>query len=109
MLFVRFADADRSSRTHSLHVVELGGTLWNDRIVFRNYLRSHPRAVDEHARLKHALAERFRDDREAYTRAKAEFISSTLEREERRERREVERSVRRCERMYLSGRHSRGV
>jgi GrpB-like predicted nucleotidyltransferase (UPF0157 family) len=48
-------------------------------LVFRDYLCSHPEAAVEYARLKHALAERFRDDREAYTRAKAEFISSVLE------------------------------
>jgi GrpB-like predicted nucleotidyltransferase (UPF0157 family) len=78
MLFVRFADS--TSRTHNLHVVEVGGTLWNDRMVFRDYLRSHLEAAGEYARLKHVLAERFRDDREAYTGAKADFISSVLER-----------------------------
>ena len=80
MLFVRFADTGRTSRTHNLHVVEVGGDFWNDRIVFRNYLRSHPEAADEYARFKHVLAERFRDDREAYTRAKTDFISAMLER-----------------------------
>ena len=80
MLFVRFADADRTSRTHNLHLVEARGDLWSDRIVFRDHLRSHPEAAREYARLKHALAERFRDDREAYTRAKADFISAMLER-----------------------------
>lgn len=80
MLSVRFADAHRTSRTHNLHVVEAGGELWNDRLVFRDHLRSHPEAAREYARLKHALAERFRDDREAYTGAKVDFISAILER-----------------------------
>ncbi len=80
MLFVRFANAARASRTHNLHVVEVGGDLWNDRLVFRDHLRSHPEAAREYARLKHALAEHFRDVREAYTGAKADFISATLER-----------------------------
>lgn len=78
MLFVRFADADRTSRTHNLHLVEAGGDLWSDRIVFRDHLRSHPEAAREYTCLKYALAERFRDDREAYTRAKADFISVML-------------------------------
>jgi len=80
MLFVRFADADRTSRTHNLHVVEAGGDLWNDRLVFRDHLRSHPEAAGEYAHFKYVLAERFRDDREAYTRAKTDFISAILER-----------------------------
>ena len=45
MLFVRFADADRTSRNHNLHVVEAGGDLWSDRIVFWEHLRSHPEAA----------------------------------------------------------------
>jgi GrpB-like predicted nucleotidyltransferase (UPF0157 family) len=39
MLFVRFADADRATRIHNLYVVEAGGDLWNDRLVFQDYLR----------------------------------------------------------------------
>ena len=79
MLFVRFADADRTSRTHKMQVVEAGGDLWSDRIVFRDYLRSHSEAAREYTCLEYALAERFRDDREAYARAKADFISMMLE------------------------------
>jgi GrpB-like predicted nucleotidyltransferase (UPF0157 family) len=56
MLFVRFADADRTARTHYLHIVETGGDLWSDRIVFRDHLRSHPKAVREYACLKQGLS-----------------------------------------------------
>jgi GrpB-like predicted nucleotidyltransferase (UPF0157 family) len=80
MLFVRFADADRATRIHNLHVVEAGGDLWNDRLVFQDYLRLHPEVAGEYVGLKHASAERFRDDREAYTRAKANFISAVSKR-----------------------------
>ena len=51
MLFVKFVDADRTSRTHNLHVVEMGGDLWNDRLVFRDYLRAHPKTAREYVRL----------------------------------------------------------
>jgi len=78
MLFVKFT-ADRTSRTHNLHVVEVGGDLWDDRLLFRDHLRAHPEAADEYARLQHDLAERFRDDREAYTEAKTDFVLATLE------------------------------
>ena len=79
MLFVRFADADRTSRTHNLHLVEAGGDLWSDRIVFQDPLRSHPEVAREYTCLNYALAECFRHDREAYARAKADFISVLLE------------------------------
>ncbi len=79
MLFVKFADADRTSRNYNLHVMEAGVELWNDRIFFRDHLRSHPEVAGEYARLKHALAKRFRGDREAYTRAKTDFISAMLQ------------------------------
>ena len=79
MLFVRFADADRTSRTHNLHLVEAGGDLWSDRIVFQDHLRSYPEVAREYTCLNYALAECFRHDREAYARAKADFISVLLE------------------------------
>ena len=80
ILFVKFVDDGCNLRSHNLHVVEARGDLWNDRLVFRDHLGSHPEAAVEYARLKHVLAERFRDDREAYTEAKADFVLATLER-----------------------------
>jgi GrpB-like predicted nucleotidyltransferase (UPF0157 family) len=79
-LFVKFVDAGRTSRTHNLHVVEISGDLWNDRLVFRDYLRAHPETAREYAQLKHDLADRFRNDREAYTEAKTGFVSTVVER-----------------------------
>ena len=40
ILFVKFVDADRPSRTHNVYVVEMGGDLWNDGLVFRGYPRA---------------------------------------------------------------------
>ncbi len=77
MLFVKFVE--RTSRTHNLHLMEVGGALWNDRLVFRDHLRSHPKAAGEYARFKYVLAGRFRDDREAYTGAKTNFICAMVE------------------------------
>jgi len=56
------------------------GDLWNDMLVCRDYLRAHPETVREYAQLKHDLASRFRDDREAYTEAKTGFVSTVVER-----------------------------
>jgi GrpB-like predicted nucleotidyltransferase (UPF0157 family) len=45
-------------------------------LLFRNTLRANPDAAHEYAKLKRALAEKFRDDREAYAQAKSDFIKS---------------------------------
>jgi GrpB-like predicted nucleotidyltransferase (UPF0157 family) len=79
-LFVKFVDAGRTSHTHNLHVVEISGDLWNDRLVFRDYLRARLETARGYARLKHDLADRFRNDREAYTEAKTGFVSTVVER-----------------------------
>jgi len=80
MLFIKFAEAGRTSRTHNLHVSMVEGDLWYDGLVFRNHFLSYPEAAREYACFKHAATKGFHDNHEAYTRAKADFISATLER-----------------------------
>ena len=67
-------------RTHHLHLVPTGSSLWHDRLSFRDYLRAHPTASAEYGQLKAALAVRYRDDREAYTEGKSEFVTNILKR-----------------------------
>jgi GrpB-like predicted nucleotidyltransferase (UPF0157 family) len=62
------------SRTHHLHLVPFRGSLWNERIAFRDYLRTSRAAAAEYAELKIRLARRFKFDREAYTDAKEPFV-----------------------------------
>jgi GrpB-like predicted nucleotidyltransferase (UPF0157 family) len=73
--FMRSAD-DR--RTHHLHVVVLGSRQWEERLRFRDILRSHAGLAQQYAKLKSELASRHRSDREAYTDAKSEFVSSVV-------------------------------
>lgn len=47
-----------------------------DRLLFRDYLRTHPEAVAEYAKLKRQLAALYGSDREKYTESKADFIKS---------------------------------
>lgn len=75
-----FCKPSSAIRTHHLHLVPLGSTLWNERLAFRDALRSDPALRTEYQELKLALAARFRNDREAYTDAKAPFIRRVLER-----------------------------
>jgi len=65
-------------RTHHLHLVPLGSKLWHDQIDFRNALRKNDELREEYQVLKLRLARQHERDREAYTEAKAPFISRVL-------------------------------
>jgi GrpB-like predicted nucleotidyltransferase (UPF0157 family) len=58
--------------------VPLGSPLWNERLLFRDVLRRDPALAAEYAELKTFLADRYRNDREAYTEAKSDFIARVL-------------------------------
>ncbi len=60
-------------RTHHLHLVDEPGEL-ERRLHFRDRLRADPVLAGEYVALKRALAERYQNDREAYTEAKGEFV-----------------------------------
>lgn len=79
-LFVRFVDEKMTSRTHNLHLVEIGGSYWRDRLLFRDHLRENTETARAYARLKRDLAHQYRDDREAYTAAKSGFVSEIVRR-----------------------------
>lgn len=73
-----FCKPHPSRRTHHLHLVPTDSRRFRDELAFRDALRGNPDLADEYAALKHDLAERFADDREAYTEAKGEFIRRVL-------------------------------
>lgn len=78
-----FCKPSDAHRTHHLHLVPMESELWRDRLLFRDYLRSHPEAAEEYAALKFRLAEEHRRDREAYTELKGPFILGIIERARR--------------------------
>jgi GrpB-like predicted nucleotidyltransferase (UPF0157 family) len=65
-------------RAYHLHLVEEGGPLWHDYLVFRDYLRTHAEAARRYADLKRVLAARFSRDREAYVKAKSSHVQEIL-------------------------------
>lgn len=71
--FMRWADG---RRTHHLHLVVHGGELWRERLAFRDRLRADAEAAGRYERLKARLAIEHRDDREADTTAKVDFVRS---------------------------------
>ena len=72
-------------RTHHVHIVEaatpdpkcLGAPFW-ERLLFRDYLRTHPNEARCYADLKRTLALRFAGDREGYTEAKSSYVQSVM-------------------------------
>lgn len=69
-------------RTHHVHMFEVGHHQWDRHLLFRDYLRNNPEVLAAYAELKRELAERYRDDRDAYTDAKTEFVRNIERRAE---------------------------
>lgn len=72
-----FTDPD-AAPAHHLYVCAAGSPELARHLTFRDYLRGHPAQARAYAELKRSLAERFRTDREAYSRGKATFIERAL-------------------------------
>ena len=68
---------------HHLYVCPPDSREYGRHIAFRDHLRSHPEDTHAYERLKRSLADRFGNDRDAYTLAKTDFIEATLRRMER--------------------------
>ncbi len=75
-----FSKPEAGDGRFHVHAVARGDPFWREQIAFRDALRSDRRVFDEYLALKHRLAERHRDDRAAYTDAKAPFIRRVLDR-----------------------------
>jgi GrpB-like predicted nucleotidyltransferase (UPF0157 family) len=73
-----FCKPHPSRRTHHLHLVPTTSARFRDELAFRDYLRDHRDVAQEYGVLKRRLAEKFEQDREAYTDAKTDFIIATL-------------------------------
>ena len=74
-----FCKPHPSRRTHHLHLVPATSPRYADELAFRDRLRADPDIAEEYAALKRNLAARLRDDRDAYTNAKAEFVRKALD------------------------------
>jgi GrpB-like predicted nucleotidyltransferase (UPF0157 family) len=91
-----FCKPDPARRTHHLHLVPVGSQRYSNELTFRDRLRADPRLAADYVALKHHLAERYRDDREAYTEAKgasSEQLSRSLEDDSHQDAVEVMRPI----------------
>jgi GrpB-like predicted nucleotidyltransferase (UPF0157 family) len=78
MFFVKGRPPFGKQRTHHIHIVEHNSNYWQARILFRDFLRAHHEDANRYAQLKLKLMKQYTFDREAYTDAKYDFISSIL-------------------------------
>jgi GrpB-like predicted nucleotidyltransferase (UPF0157 family) len=63
-----------------VHIFEIGTENWHRHLIFRDHLRADPAIAAQYAELKKELAASFRNDREAYTNGKSEFINLVVQR-----------------------------
>ena len=75
---ILFIIGEGNIRTHHIHIVKWQGKAWNNYILFRDYMNSHPEKAAEYEKLKKQLASSFPDDRMAYTEGKAGFIEKII-------------------------------
>ncbi len=63
---------------HHLYVCPPHSQPFQRHLAFRDYLRAHPETVKEYEQLKRALALCYGGDRDAYVRAKTDFIENVV-------------------------------
>jgi len=76
--FIR-RDPNTRVRTHHIHMVELQFQQHWDRLLFRDYLITHPLVAHEYQVLKLLLVAAYHHDRVRYTEEKSAFISRVTE------------------------------
>jgi GrpB-like predicted nucleotidyltransferase (UPF0157 family) len=73
-----FRKGPDEARTHHIHMVERSSSFWADRIVFRDYMRTHEEDAMLYLLMKKELAVRFGSNRRGYSDAKASFVAAIL-------------------------------
>ncbi len=61
-------------RTYQIHAVLVNSEFWERHILFRDFLRNHPKAAQRYEALKRKLAQEFECDRPSYTNSKTPLI-----------------------------------
>lgn len=70
--------------THHLHIYKFGSEEWNNHLLFRDYLSTHPDIRKQYQQLKQNLSQKHHLDRVGYTQAKAPFIRYVIEEAKKR-------------------------
>jgi GrpB-like predicted nucleotidyltransferase (UPF0157 family) len=70
----RFFLKGGDNRTHHVHIFQAGSSEIERHLAFRDYLREHPKAVQEYGQLKQQLAQQFPYDIESYINGKNHLV-----------------------------------
>ena len=73
-----FVKGPPNKKTCHLHMFEEVDEEWATHLLFRDYLRTHPKVAAAYQQLKEDLAAKYPNDREAYTDGKHKFIQKAL-------------------------------
>lgn len=65
-----------AEKVFHIHIHRAGD---NDEILFRDYLLSHPKKAMEYETLKLSLLPKYRNNRDAYTEAKSDFVRNVID------------------------------
>lgn len=65
-----------ADKVFHIHIHRVGD---NDEILFRDYLISHPEKAKEYENLKFSLLPKYRNNRDAYTEAKSDFVETVID------------------------------
>ncbi|MDX8045750.1 GrpB family protein [Gracilibacillus sp. S3-1-1] len=74
-----FRKGEWGKGTVHLHICEFGSSEWIEKILFRDYLRSHTEAAKEYEEMKKKLAFSYKYERQTYTKKKEPFIKRIIE------------------------------
>jgi GrpB-like predicted nucleotidyltransferase (UPF0157 family) len=64
--------------THHVHVMKPSNPRWQDHLLFRDYLRSHPETASAYGGLKKSLAASFGNDIAGFRNGKHQFVTAVV-------------------------------
>lgn len=80
LMFVKgYSPSGLEKESFHIHMGPLNQSQVWDRVYFRDFLNKYPREVQEYEKLKKDLALKYKNDREAYTEGKVEYIKKITE------------------------------
>lgn len=78
VLFTK-GDLKEETRTHHIHIVKYGSDVWNNQIIFRDYLNNNVKEAKNYEKLKIDLQKANKNNRVKYTEKKESYIISIIE------------------------------
>ena len=74
--FLKKCDGD--IRTHFIHIEDKFDRIWQNHIIFRDYLNTHPEKVKEYSAIKEQIEKEYANNRQGYASVKDPFIEQTI-------------------------------